>query len=78
MRTGGRRTGLWVALVVAVALALASARVFDGGCDDDKSERPAPAGKPMSPPAIEPLPAPRGQPRVPATPAPPADQTGSD
>lgn len=77
MRTGGKRTGLWVALAVAIIAALAIARVFDGGRDDDSSERPPPAGKAMSPPAIEPLPAPRGQPRVPATPGKPATQPES-
>lgn len=77
MRTGGKRTGLWVALAVAIIAALASARVLGGGCGDESAERPPPAGKPMSPPAVEPLPAPRGQPRVPATPGKPATQPES-
>jgi hypothetical protein len=65
MRTGGKRVGLAVALAVGIIAALASARAFGGGCETERSERPTPARKPMSPPAIEPLPAPRGQPRIP-------------
>ena len=65
MRTGEKRVGLVVALAAGIIAAVAGVGLFDGGCDSERAERPAPAGKPMSPPAIEPLPAPRGQPRVP-------------
>ena len=67
MRAEKKRFGLVVALAVGIIAAMAGAEVFDGGCDSERAERPTPAGKPMSPPAIEPLPAPRGQPRVPPT-----------
>ncbi|HEU5059842.1 MAG TPA: hypothetical protein VFU21_25100 [Kofleriaceae bacterium] len=58
MTTGGRRLGLVIALAVAIIAALVSAGLFDG---DGRGERPAPAGKVMSPPAVEPLPAPRAR-----------------
>lgn len=79
MRTGGKRTGLWVALAVAVAVVLAGARLFDGGCEDESSQRPPPAGKAMSPPAVEPLPAPRARGQL-GTPAhtPPEPSPASD
>ena len=74
------RVGLALALAVGIAAALASAGVLGDGCRDEQSERPRPAGKVLSPPAIEPLPAPRARGQLgtpahtPPEPSPPATE----
>lgn len=46
----------------SLALAILAAAALGGGCESKQSgDRPAPAGKPISPPAVEPLPAPRAR-----------------
>ncbi len=49
----------------AAALALSSLLFAGAACGKKRGERAAPAGKPISPAVVEPLPAPRGQPKLP-------------
>ncbi len=59
-----------------IAVLLAAAALAGPSCGKKKGERPAPAGKPVSPPAVEPLPAPRASGQMPSPAGtPPAETT---
>ena len=61
-----RRTAPAMA-VLALCASLTSA------CERKRKGQPPPAAKPISPAVVEPLPAPRGQPKIPRTPPAPKD-----
>ncbi len=60
-----------IAILVAAALA-------GPACGKKKSQRPPPSAKPVSPPAVEPLPAPRGRGQLPSPAGTPTESPGPD
>jgi hypothetical protein len=58
-----------IRILAALAVSLAPA------CGKKKGQHPPPAGKPMSPPAVEPLPAPRASGQLPSPAGTPTETT---
>jgi hypothetical protein len=66
---------------IRFALALAFAAGAAGGCERKREAHPPKAAKPISPPAVEPLPAPRARGQLPSpagTPTPSVEPTAAD
>jgi hypothetical protein len=66
-----KRTYIALALALSALSAVACGKKRDG-------QRPPPASKAISPAVVEPLPAPRGQPKLPPSSSTPTDTTTDD